>query len=317
MRLSRFSKFTWFVLGFNVLVVVWGVFLRASKSGDGCGKYWLTCHGEVIPSAPEFKTIIEFSHRVMSGLDVFLVLGLLIVILVYFKGDKQLKLFAILSFVFIVTEALIGAGLVLTGNVAETHTATRPLWAVGHLINTFLLLGSLAITAWLASGGNKFINLRNKKLVWIAVAGTIAICFVGVTGSIASLTNMLFPSESVIEGIKKDFAPDSNYLLRIRILHPFGAVAASVLLGFIAAWLKSKHEDSRAVVVLSGLVSVFVLLQVIVGAMTLLTGAPIIMQLIHLLLADGVWIAWVLMIAACFGYVKNESADSGILQESD
>src|SRR4028119_848454 len=75
---SSFAKYAWFVLAYNVVVILWGVFLRASKSGDGCGQHWLTCHGEVIPSAPEMKTIIEFSHRITSGLDGVIVLALVI-----------------------------------------------------------------------------------------------------------------------------------------------------------------------------------------------------------------------------------------------
>ncbi|NNE99014.1 MAG: hypothetical protein HKN25_08345, partial [Pyrinomonadaceae bacterium] len=124
--LSRFAKYALFTLIFNIVVIVWGVFLRASKSGDGCGQYWLTCHGEVIPSAPEFATVIEYSHRVMTALDFFVVLILVVWAVIKFgKGDSA-KRFAILSFVFIITEALIGAGLVLTGNTAGAITPYRP-----------------------------------------------------------------------------------------------------------------------------------------------------------------------------------------------
>src|SRR5215207_3741494 len=152
-RLSTFAKFAWITLAYNVLVILWGVFLRASKSGDGCGQHWLTCHGEVIPSAPELKTIIEFSHRLTTG-PAFLFVLILVVwaIRKFGKGHPASKA-AIISFVFIITEVLVGAGLVLTGNTAESLTAARPFWAIGHLINTFALLAFLTLTAWYASGG--------------------------------------------------------------------------------------------------------------------------------------------------------------------
>ncbi len=296
MKLSGFAKFAWFVLFYNVVVVVWGVFLRASKSGDGCGKYWLTCHGEIIPSAPQLKTLIEFSHRVMSGIDFFLVLALLVIVIRYYKPQRQLRFFAILSFIFIVTEALIGAGLVLTGNVAGAHTDSRPLWAIGHLINTFLLLGSLSLTAWIAGSGKSLTKPRNGLVYWFAGIGTGLILFVGMTGSIAALTNMLFPSESVIAGIVKDFSADSHFLLRIRILHPIGAVAAALFIGFTAARLR-ETETSGSVRFWSAALMGLVVCQLVFGAVTLLTGGPIVMQLIHLLLADAVWISWVLMFA--------------------
>src|SRR5215210_8264024 len=100
-KLSGFAKYAWFVLAFNVLVILWGVFLRASKSGDGCGQHWLTCHGEVIPSAPELKTIIEFSHRITSAIAFFLVAGLLIFTFKRFAKGSPIRKTAVLSFIFI------------------------------------------------------------------------------------------------------------------------------------------------------------------------------------------------------------------------
>src|SRR5687768_9316404 len=122
-KLDKFAKYAWFVLAYNVVVILWGVFLRASKSGDGCGQHWLTCNGEVIPAAPELKTVIEFSHRLTSGLAFITVLILLVWAFRKFGKGHSIRKTALVSFIFIITEALVGAGLVLTGNTAETLTA--------------------------------------------------------------------------------------------------------------------------------------------------------------------------------------------------
>ncbi|MFN3329545.1 MAG: COX15/CtaA family protein, partial [Pyrinomonadaceae bacterium] len=128
MSFLNFSRYAWLVLAYNIVVILWGVFLRASKSGDGCGQHWLTCHGEIIPSAPELKTLIEFSHRVTSALAFFAVLGLLIWAFRKFEKGNVIRKTSLGAFIFIVTEALVGAGLVLTGNTAENLTPTRPFW---------------------------------------------------------------------------------------------------------------------------------------------------------------------------------------------
>ena len=112
LKLSGFAKYAWFVLAYNILVIIWGVFLRASKSGDGCGQHWLTCHGEVIPSAPELKTVIEFSHRITSMLDGFIVIGLLVWAFINWRAAKYEKSRLILkmaigSFAFVVVEGLV------------------------------------------------------------------------------------------------------------------------------------------------------------------------------------------------------------------
>lgn len=306
LKLNFFAKYAWFVLAYNVVVILWGVFLRASKSGDGCGQHWLTCHGEIVPSAPELKTVIEFSHRLTSGLAFFAVLGLVILAFRYFPKGNAIRKTAFVSFIFIITEALVGAGLVLTGNTAETLTAARPFWMTGHLTNTFILLAFLTLTAWFASGGKTFgfKNTEPKVLLFLTIA-LIAIFFVGMSGSVAALSSMLFPSETLADGIAKDFSATSNILLRLRISHPIISILTSVYLIFIAGWLRKQSNENFWVTRWSNFLSLTILVQILFGALTLLTLAPILMQLGHLLLADLIWISFVLMSAGFLSENKN------------
>lgn len=309
-KLSGFAKFAWFVLGYNLLVILWGVFLRASKSGDGCGQHWLTCHGEVIPSAPELKTLIEFSHRITSALDGFIVIGLLVWSILRWRSgktsaDNRVLKMAIASFVLVIVEGLLGAGLVLTGNTAENLTAARPFWMAGHLITTLVLLTFLTLTAWFASGGKSFDFKVEPKVKLFLLLGVFAFLLVGMSGSIAALTNMIFPSESLAEGISKDFSETSNVLLRLRVSHPILSIFSAVYLIFLAGWLRKKSENNPFVVRWSNIFSLLVLVQIAFGAMTLLTLAPIVMQLGHLLLADAIWISFVLL-TVNFLSQKNE-----------
>ncbi len=300
-KMSAFAKYAWFALGYNVLVIVWGVFLRASKSGDGCGEHWLTCNGELIPSAPQFKTVIEFSHRMTTAIDGIVMLILLGWAIKIFVGNRstqsrQVLYTSIGSFLFVITEAAVGAGLVLTGNVAEAVTDTRPLWAMGHLINTFILLTFLTLTAWFATKERKVslnIDLKTAALIILGVAGLL---FVGLSGSLAALSNMLFPSQTLAEGVAKDFSATSNIILRLRLSHPILSILTGVYLIFLAGWLKARSADATTAW-WSNAVSLLVIGQVIFGGATLLTLGPIVMQLGHLLLADAVWIAFVLLTA--------------------
>lgn len=304
---SRFAKFAWFVLAYNIVVILWGVFLRASKSGDGCGQHWLTCHGEVFPTAPELKTVIEFSHRVTTGPAFILVLVLLVWAFLRFRKGSPVQYAAVLSFVFIITEVLIGGVLVLTGNTAETLTSERPFLAIGHLINSFLLIASLALAAWYAGGRSapRF-SLDRKATVFLAV-GTIAILMVGTSGSLAALSSMLFPSETLAEGISKDFSASSNILLRLRLSHPILSILTGVYLIFLGGWLKARSGSEPNVTRWSNFLSITVLLQLAFGAATLLTLAPIVMQVGHLLLADLLWICFILLGASYLGTAEARS----------
>lgn len=305
-KLTRFARYAWFVLAYNLLVIIWGVFLRASKSGDGCGQHWLTCHGEVVPSAPELKTVIEFSHRVTSSLDGLIVIALLIWAFSRWKSIKSAETWrtlkmAIGSFVFVVVEGLLGAGLVLTGNTAENLTAARPFWMAAHLITTLVLLTFLTLTAWFASGGKPLDFKARPKIIWLFAAAIVGVLLVGMSGSVAALSSMIFPSETLTEGIAKDFSATSNILLRLRVSHPILSVGVSVYLFFLASWLKNKFAENASVVRWANVLSLLILIQVLWGAFTLLTLAPIVMQIVHLFLADAVWISFVLLAASVLG----------------
>lgn len=296
---TAFIKFAWFTLGFNLVVILWGVFLRASHSGDGCGQHWLTCQGEVIPSAPQFKTVIEYSHRISTAIVGIVVLGLVVWAFRAFEKRSWVRRTAFLSLVFIVIEALIGRGLVLTGNTADNWTPTRPYWTAGHLINTFLLLAFLALTPWFASRKNQLTKFHASGKVWLLLAiGIAAVLFVGVSGSMAALTNMLFPSISLSEGLAKDFSESSHYLLRLRISHPILSILTAVYLLFLSGWLRSWSSNEPVVRRWSNILSILLIAQLAFGALTLLTLSPILMQLGHLLLADAIWISFVLLSAS-------------------
>jgi heme a synthase len=66
-RERRFAIFAWAVLAYNLAVVLWGAYVRATGSGAGCGNHWPLCDGPVTPQTPAGATIIEFTHRVTSG----------------------------------------------------------------------------------------------------------------------------------------------------------------------------------------------------------------------------------------------------------
>jgi heme A synthase len=207
---------------------------------------------------------------------------------------------------FIVTEVLIGGVLVLTGNTAETLTAERPFLAIGHLINSFLLLASLTLTAWFA-GGNRTIDLRTqeRKPLLLLTLAAIAILLVGTSGSVAALSSMLFPSATLAEGIAQDFSSGSNILVKLRVGHPILSIMTSVYLVFLAGWLSALSGRAGKVKRSANILTIVVIAQVAFGALTLLTLAPIVMQVGHLLLADLLWIAFILLAANFLSRPEN------------
>ncbi|MCB0131087.1 MAG: COX15/CtaA family protein, partial [Caldilineaceae bacterium] len=139
---KRFTIFAWAVLAYNIVVILWGAFVRATGSGAGCGSHWPLCNGEILPRATEVETLIEFSHRITSGIALIAVVVLLIWALRSYPRGHRVRRGAQASMFFMFTEALVGAGLVLFEYVAHNVSIARAYWMAGHLMNTFLLLAA-------------------------------------------------------------------------------------------------------------------------------------------------------------------------------
>jgi heme A synthase len=297
-RPKNFARFAWGVLAFTLMVVLWGAYVRATGSGAGCGNHWPLCNGEVLPASPGVQTMIEFTHRMMSGIDGVLILFLLAWAVRAFPRSHPARLGAVLSFVFIVTEALIGAALVKLEHVAQNASVGRAWSLSGHLINTLGLLACLALTAWWAGGGSR-LDWRSRK--WAPIFASILLfVLTGISGAIAALGDTLFPVSSLAAGFRQDFDPAASVFLRLRLYHPFLAAATGVWLAFYAIRTASRRQSARMEPAkpYARCLLALVTIQVGAGALNVLLLAPIWMQMVHLLLADLVWISLVLLAAS-------------------
>jgi heme a synthase len=304
---TRFARYAWGVLGYNLLVIVWGAFVRATGSGAGCGSHWPLCNGEVLPRAPELETMIEFTHRLTSGLALLLVIGLFVWSRRLFPTSDLVRRAAKLSLVFIVIEALLGAGLVVFQLVADDASQMRAFSMVAHLVNTFILVAVLALTAWWATvGAPSALRLRSREAAAIG-AGLVAMLAVGGTGAIAALGDTLFPAESLADGLRDSFSRESHPLIQLRKYHPLLAVLSGLLVAGIARQLARLGGGSVAGRLASVVVALYVT-QLVAGVVNLILLAPVAMQLLHLLLADLVWIAFILFGASVLALPRQEPA---------
>lgn len=315
MQLSRFAKYAWFVLLFNLGVILWGAYVRATGSGAGCGSHWPLCNGVVIPRSQQIETMVEFTHRATSGIAFMLVLGMLVWAWRKFPRRHRIRKVALISMVFMITEALVGAGLVLLELVAENASIGRAFSISIHLINTFLLLAFITITAWWASGGNQ-VRLRwGETNLWLLFVGLLGVILLGMSGALTALGDTLFPVSSLEEGLRQDFSPAAHFLIRLRIFHPTIAVIVSVYIILIISWITNKANIERNKILGRATILV-VLLQLLAGLLNLILLAPVWLQLVHLLLADLIWIGMVLFAATTLS-VENEALTADDRQDAE
>lgn len=306
-KMPKYARYAWGVLIFNLAVIAWGAFVRASGSGAGCGSHWPLCNGEVVPRAARLETLIEFAHRASSGLAFFLVAGLLLWAWRAYPTGHPVRLGAAGAALFMVMEALVGAGLVLFKLVAENDSTARALAMAVHLANTFLLLACLSLTAWWAGGGKPLRWRGAGATPWLLAAGLAGMMFLGMSGAVAALGDTLFPAGSLGEGLRQDLSPTAHLLIRLRLLHPAIAVLVGAYL-VVAASLAASAQEASIRRLLRRALTALILIQGLAGALNVVLLAPIWLQIVHLLLSDAIWITLVLYTASALARVEAEAA---------
>ena len=295
--MDRFARYAWTTLAWNIAVILWGATVRATGSGAGCGSHWPLCNGEVVPRSPRIETVIELTHRVTSGIALLLVVGLVVLAFRWQPKGHAARKAAVWTLFFMLTEAAVGAGLVLFELVADNKSRARALFMGTHLINTFFLLGAMTLTAHFASGREPFRLRRQGSLGTWLLTGAALLLLGGVSGAVAALGDTLFPAESLAHALEQDLSPTAHLLIRLRLLHPAFSVTAAALAIFLAFRLESLQPGSLAARWANRWTLRLVFLQIVAGVANVLLLAPVWMQLVHLLLADLVWISYIVVAA--------------------
>ena len=300
-------RLAWLALGFNVLVILWGAVVRATGSGAGCGAHWPTCNGSIVPLAPSMGTLIEYSHRATSGIALLLVALLLHRVLRHRDSGHLSRFWATASMVLILSEAALGAGLVLFERVAGDASTARGFWVSGHLINTFLLLAALTLTVRFVdrplalSSGGAFgpwrLTFSGASLSPATGLAALAIIATGISGAIAALGDTLFKARTLSEALAQDFSSSSHIFLRLRILHPLLAMMGGGLVLMVAYRTITSNPGRPGARTLGLFLGGLVVVQWFLGLTNLVLLAPTWLQIVHLLMADLIWMTLIFVAA--------------------
>ncbi len=284
--MTRLVRYAWLTLGFNVGVILLGALVRSTGSGAGCGRSWPTCQGVALPPL-EGATAVEFTHRAASG--VALVMVGILVVWVFSRVPKgsPARTGVVLALVSIIGEALIGAMIVLAEWVADDSSVARVIAVPLHLVNTLLLLAALTLTIfWLSGGGRLTPRAHPVTTRWV-IAGGAAIVLLAATGAVTALADTLFPKDGV--GLSE--TGEAHFLTDLRLIHPALAVIAAA----IGWWASGRSGGPRSAA--GKTLPLLVGLMLLTGSLNIVLGVPVWMQLLHLLLADVLWITYVLAAA--------------------
>jgi len=294
-------RFSWAVLAYFIAVILWGGLVRATGSGAGCGDHWPLCNGTVMQHAARVDTMIEFTHRITSGISFFAVVALLAWTFAGTMRGHLARAAAVAAVVLTMIEAALGAFLVKLGLTAQSQSPLRAPYLALHLTNTLLLLAALTLAAHFLSRRTGYLR---SGIRFVSPFGTtaciVAVLIVGVTGSLAALGDTLYPASSLGAALEQDFSATSGWLVRWRWTHPTIAFVASIFLIWLLVRVAQRSKvgtgrwDNRG---LSALVIVLLAVQYALGMLDVVFLAPVWLQIAHLLGADILWAALVVLAA--------------------
>ncbi|MEI9954608.1 MAG: COX15/CtaA family protein [Pseudomonadota bacterium] len=295
----RFARFARALIGYTLAVILFGAGVRITDSGAGCGQHWPTCNGEVLHLPKSLHTLIELTHRLTSGLSMLAILGLLIGAFRLYPRGHVVRASAVFSFVMILIEALIGMLIVLMRWVVHDASFGRIFALPLHLVSTALLTAALTWCAYFASVPDaKPSPLPRAARTLILLAG-LGILLVSATGAVTALGDTVYPvhASGLAARLQEDQGLNAHILQRMRGIHPFLAVGVAAFVAYAAALLPGYRPSQgarRASIALAGCV----VLQVCAGVVNIWLSAPGPLQVVHLLLANFVWISLILLAAA-------------------
>lgn len=298
-KASTFQRYSWLLLVYTLAVIGWGAYVRATGSGAGCGNHWPLCNGEVVPRSAVAETQIEFTHRAMSGIMGIAVVGLWLLARRTVGKRHPAHTMALTACVFLVLEVFLGALLVMG---PPSRSAGGIVVLSIHSANTFLLVAAIAMTAWFAS--TKYVATaafpRKPRLAVLTCLG-LMIC-AAITGAIAA------KGDTLLQGLADDFSSNSSYLVRLRLLHPASAMLAAA----VAVWLFSRAARMPALRTGTFWTGGLVVLQLCIGLVNVALLAPIWLQIVHLLVADLLWIA---LLFLCWRYLEESGKSEAAHQQ--
>lgn len=286
--MSRFTKYVWLVTLYIIGVIVWGAVVRATGSGAGCGNYWPTCNGAILPSVAELETFVEFFHRITSAIAGFLVLGM--AVWAYRSPQSNLtRRYAMLSLLFIVIESLLGMFLVRMELVEDNSSALRAVMIALHLLNTLVLLGFLTLTGWASQRHAPVRFLKNVRVASLTILGLVGLALLSAAGAVTALGDTLIHHGVIDESTE-------HFLVDLRVIHPVMSIGVSAYL-VVIWWQLREHFKRPLITRYAWIMTAFIVIQLLVGVLNIALRAPVWMQMLHLFLADVLWIVAILLTA--------------------
>jgi cytochrome c oxidase assembly protein subunit 15 len=256
------NRLAWITCIGMFLVLVMGTLVTKTDSGRGCGDEWPLCHGKFVPDHT-LASVIEYSHRFVTGIEGFLVLGVFILVCLKFK-QRDAVVYASSALFFTIVQAVLGALAVVwpqSAPVLALHFGFSLLAFVSTLLLALVLRDSVRAERGSHVVPGTPVSSAYRRLVWLTFVYSYVVVYVGAfvrhTNSSGGCTGWPLCNGAWI--------PELTGATRIVFIHRIAALVLFILIAYIAYIAKVSHMNTRVRLV-SFWSFYLVVLQVLSGA---------------------------------------------------
>ncbi|MBP2002066.1 cytochrome c oxidase assembly protein subunit 15 [Paenibacillus shirakamiensis] len=259
-QLKWLSYATSFIM---LMATLGGTVVTKTDAGLGCGKEWPLCNGTFVP-AHTLSSLIEYSHRAVSGAAGMVALAAFIAFMIYRKERRDLRMYATLSLIFVIIQAGMGAFAVVFSQSSAIMALHFGFSLIAFASSVMLALGmrqedKQQHLAPLPPAAPVTKGLRNW--VWFATAYTYIVVYLGAyvshTNSAGGCSGWPLCNGALI--------PELSGGVTIAFIHRLGAFLLFIVIGIVGHFAYRHNPYNKEIRSLGVWATVLVLIQILTG----------------------------------------------------
>lgn len=265
------------------IMIVLGVLVTATGSGQGCGNSWPFCHGQIIPGVLTISGIYEYGHRIGASADGFLVLILVVWSWLVYRKDFRVKLFAVMSLLFIVLQGALGALTV----VYEGKWELSWLLSVHFGLSLIALASVVLLTVRLFQLDRKPQSLPEQgrlalTKLQLPILGLAVYTYIVVySGALVVHTGAVAGCGYQLPGCGSTYLPSFSSLAGIQVLHRYFAALLWFLILALLIVAVRRYRDHHDIVRGAWWAFILITLQAVSGMLNVLTAGQLLASILH------------------------------------
>lgn len=270
------------VIGAYVMIVL-GVLVTTTGSGQGCGNSWPFCRGQIIPGSLTVQGVTEYSHRIMSSADGFLVLLLTIWSWFTYRSDGRIKLYAFLSLLFVLAQGALGAFTV----VFEGTLALNWLLSIHFGLSLIAFASVVLLTTRLfqiekEQQGQVERPPAPASWLQLSVWGLAIYTYLVVyTGALVEHTGAVVGCGYEVPGCGSTYLPNFTSLAGIQVLHRYAAGLLWLCVLILLVAVMRRYRGRRDIVTSAWWALILITLQAAGGIVNIMTTGQMLAALVH------------------------------------